>query len=143
VDPISVSVVVGLLAQYAKHLAEVSSAGVDEQMKKSIGSLWTAVTRRLRRDPTSAATLERLMAEPDNPRRRAAVEDHLEEALRSDPDFRNEVASALNAVRAGSITVRAENSGAVAAGGTVTISGGHSAAGRDVVIPRTEPERRS
>jgi hypothetical protein len=138
VDPISASVVVGLLAQYAKHLAGVSSSAVDEQLKKGISALWTTVTRQLRREPTSAATLDRMMAEPDNPRRRAAVEDHLEEALRDDPAFRSDVANALRAVPSAHVTAHVENSGAVVTGGTLSISG-HLAAGRDVVVPRTDP----
>jgi len=143
-EPISTTVVVGLLARYGRHLAGIAGEALDAATKGGLEKLWAAVQARLHRDPGAAAALDRVGAEPDNPRRQAALEDYLEEVMAADSHFKSELSRLVSdlAANGGSIDaqVRASNSGAVAVGGNLTISGGRFAAGRDVIAtPSSEP----
>jgi hypothetical protein len=136
-DPISTTLVVGLLARYGRHLAGIAGEALDEATKGGLEKLWKAVQARLHRDPGAAAALERVGAEPDNPRRQAALEDYLDEVMAADSSFKSELSRLVSDLaptsRSINAQVQASNSGAVAVGGNLTISGGQFAAGRDVI----------
>jgi hypothetical protein len=133
VDPFSASLVVGLLARYGSHLAGLAVEIADDGTKKGLAAVWDCVTRRFRGDAAATGALDRMAAEPQNTRRQGAVEDYLDEALRTDPGFAAELRRAVEALPAANLTAQVENSGAVVVGGSLTISGGQHAAGRDVV----------
>lgn len=131
-EPISAAFVVGMLATWARHLGDSALEIVDDASKSGLEALWKRVANRFRRDDGATAALERLQADPDNPRRAAAVEDYLADELAADPSFADELARVTRTISSGSIVVK--GSGATAIGGDVTISGGRIAGGRDVVI---------
>jgi hypothetical protein len=131
-DPISASFLVGLLARYASHLAGTAETALDEAVKQRLATLWESVRRRFASDPHAATTLQRVAEQPDNQLRRAALQDYLAEAMRTDRDFYLELARLAQPMMSTTVTADVRNSGAVAAGGTVTLSG-RFAAGRDIV----------
>ncbi|MFD6174336.1 hypothetical protein [Streptomyces coeruleorubidus] len=144
-EPIAVGVVVGLIADYA---AQVAGGAVDSAVADRLRRVWDAVAARFRGDPAAEGALERLREQPENSRRQGAVEDHLEEMIRNDPEFGNTLAQLLREVgEAGGSnhTTRVENAGAVATGqGRVNINGSF-AGGRDInlngPVPVVAPPR--
>jgi hypothetical protein len=131
-DPISASVVVGLLARYAHHLAGHAQAAVDDAVKDQLARLWEAVRTRFQRDPHAAHALDRVAEDPGNELRQAALQDYLAQSMQADRDFRVELVRLAQPVITTTSTVDVQDSGAVAAGGTVNITG-QIAAGRDVL----------
>jgi hypothetical protein len=131
-DPISASVVVGLLARYAHHLAGHAQAVVDDAVKDQLRKLWEAVRTRFQRDPHAAHALDRVAEEPGNELRQAALQDYLAQSMQADRDFCAELARLARPVITTTMTLDVQNSGAVAAGATVNITG-QIAAGRDVL----------
>jgi hypothetical protein len=130
-DPISASVVVGLLVKYAKHLADPGKEVLDDATDAVVGKVWSAVRAKFAHDPHATSSLERVSDEPDNPLRQAAVQGYVEEMMRADHEFAIELAQLARPVVNSTATASVHNSGAVAAGGEVNISGTF-AAGRDV-----------
>jgi uncharacterized protein (DUF2126 family) len=133
-DPVSASVVVGLLARYAKHLAGIAESKLDEATDHALTRLWAAVRSRLSNDPHAVSTLDRVAEQPENELRQAALQGYLAEAMEADRAFALELARLAQPVTNTTVTADIRNSGAVAAGGSVQISG-TIAAGRDVVRP--------
>jgi len=133
-DPISASVVVGLLAKFAAHLAGLAGTCLDEAVKERLAKLWEVVRSRFARDPHAAITLQRVAEQPDNELRQAALQDYLAEAMQADREFCMELTRIAQPVVSTTVTADISNSGAVAAGGTVNIRG-RIAAGRDVLGP--------
>jgi hypothetical protein len=139
-EPLSTGLVLSWLARYAGHLVGIGQKSLDDALVGRMGDLWNAIAGRFGRNPSAEDSLERLRQQPDNPRRQAAVEDHLEDAL-ADGGFADEVRRLLaNLERPGAISdTHVSDSGAVAVGGSVTIHAGQFAAGRDLVIPAGAP----
>jgi hypothetical protein len=133
-DPLSASVLVGLLARYAKHLAGAAEAKLDEATDHALTRLWAAVRARFSSDPHAVSTLDRVAEQPDNELRQAALQSYLSEAMQADREFALELARLAQPVTNTTVTADIRNSGAVAAGGNVQISG-TIAAGRDVIGP--------
>lgn len=146
-EPISASIVVGLLARFAgplaeaagSHLATAAGAVLDDELTARLRRLWDCVQARFAHDPQAIGSLQRLGEQPANPNRQAAVTDHLQELLAADPDFAARLATLTEAAQAGGGRSRdnevlIDNSGAVATGGSVTVSGGQFAAGRDLTV---------
>jgi hypothetical protein len=138
-EPISASIVVALLAKYGRHLVDAATEVLDDVVKDRMKSVLEAVRSRFSHDPVATGALDRLADQPDNPNRQAAVTDHLDEVLHADPEFGQLLASLVAAVPATSNQVQVSDSGAVAVGGDVTISGGAIASGRDVSVIGTLP----
>lgn len=132
-DPISVSVVVALLTKYAKHMAGITEDALDGVAKDGLAKLWTRVRTRLAGDPHAASTLDRMAEQPDNELRQAALQDYLADAMHMDHQFAADLARLAQPVT-NTMSADVRDSGAVALGGSVSISGG-IAAGRDVVRP--------
>ena len=130
-DAISASVVVGLLARYAHHLAGQAQTAVDDAVQERLAKLWESVRARFQRDPHAAHALDRVAEEPGNELRQAALQDYLAQEMQADRDFCAELARLAQPVTTTTVTVGVQDSGAVAAGGTVNITG-QIAAGRDV-----------
>jgi hypothetical protein len=137
-DPVSLAAaaVMPFLVNYAQHLAGLAGKVVDEAVTDRLRAIWEAVKTRFAGDSQAGGALGRLAEQPDNPRRQAAVEDHLDEVIEKDPAFAAELAQLVrSAERTATISdVVVRDSGAVAMGGDVTISAGGHAAGRDVTI---------
>lgn len=141
-DPVSLAAaaVVPFLVTYAQHLAGVAGKVVDEAVTDRLRAVWNAVKKRFADDPQADGALTRLADEPDNPRRQAAVEDHLDEQIQLDPAFAAELARLVGDVERTTMISDAviRDSGAVAMGGDVTITAGGHGAGRDVTIGETK-----
>ena len=130
-EPFSAAVVVSMIARYAGHLG---GAILDDLTAGPLRELWEAVQRRLG-GGGGAEALERLRQRPDDLRRRAAVEDYVDEAVEADPDFAATLAALVSTVGHGTISdVRVRDAGPVALGGNVTIKAGGPAAGRDLTM---------
>jgi hypothetical protein len=147
VEPLSAAWLVGLLAGHAAKLAGVAVEAAVEQIEEMAGervkALVAAIRGHFRNDPAATDALDRLEKAPEDQRRRGAVEERLEEALASDPEFAATVARLAEAIRnvqSQSISVR--DSGAVAVGGSVNIRGGWHAAGRDIQLGSPGPAGR-
>jgi hypothetical protein len=133
-DPISASVVVGLLVKYAEHLADPAAKVLDDATNAVVGKVWNAVRAKFADDQHATSSLDRVSDEPDNPLRQAAVEGYIEEMMGADHEFAVELAQLAQPVLNTTVTASVHNSGAVAAGGEVNISGTF-AAGRDMRWP--------
>ena len=131
---------VPFLVNYAQHLAGVAGKVVDEAVADRLRAIWSAVKKKFADDSQADGALTRLAEEPDNPRRQAAVEDHLDEQIKRDPAFGTQLAQLVGQVERTTMISEAviRDSGAVAMGGDVTISAGGHAAGRDVTIGDTK-----
>lgn len=138
-EPLALNAVAGWLADYA---AQVAGGVVDSAVADGVRRLWDAVAARFGGDPVAEGALDRLREQPENTRRQGAVEDHLEELVRSDPEFARtlaELVRALGEESAAEGSTHVHGSGAVAAGqGRVSISGTY-AGGRDVHVHGVTP----
>ena len=146
-DPVSVSAITSLVVVYAKHLAGVAGAALDGLLEDTLKETWTAIRDRFRRDDQATGALDRLERDPDNKRRQAAFEDHLEELMAADPAFRDRLAELWSRAQTARTVsgVQVTDAGAVAVGGDVAIHAGSNAAGRDLTVsyqpvsPPSEP----
>ena len=86
------------LVTYAQHLAGVAGKVVDEALTERLRAIWNAVKTRFADDSQADGALARLAEEPDNPRRQAAVEDHLDEQIQRDPAFGAQLAQLVGQV---------------------------------------------
>src|SRR5262245_8099288 len=106
--------------------------------------VWDAVRGRVSRDPRAAGAMDRLADQPANVCRQAAVEDHLDETLRADPQFAAQLSELVrSAVRQDVSDVRVTDAGAVAIGGNVVIRGGTYAVGRALTVGDHASRRRN
>jgi len=134
-DAISAAAITSLLINYGRHLAGVASEVVDEGVRQGLRALWEKVRDRLSSDPQASGALDRLAEQPDNQRRQAAVEDHLDEVLSADADFAASLSELVERMKAtGRHDIQVRDSGAVAIGGNVSIKGTRQVAGRDITI---------
>jgi hypothetical protein len=138
VEPVTTITAVSLLAMYLKGLSEEAgkrtAAGLDDGTRHGLRRLYETVKRRLSRDSYADETLSRVQAEPDNERRRRALQDVLDELVETDVDFARELAGAVaDARRAAGDSIQIDNSGAVAVQGNVVMRG-TNVAGRDLTI---------
>ncbi|MFC3452321.1 hypothetical protein [Amycolatopsis speibonae] len=134
-DAVSAAAITSFLISYGRHLAGVASEVVDEGVTQGLRALWEKVRGRFSADPQASGALERLVEQPDNQRRQAAVEDHLDEAMSADSEFAaalSELAERMKPTGHQSIQVR--DAGAVAIGGNVSIKGTRHVAGRDITL---------
>ncbi|WP_329477747.1 hypothetical protein OG555_36970 [Kribbella sp. NBC_01484] len=132
-EPVSVAAVTSLLVTYGRHLLGIVGDVVDEGVAERLKALWERVRSRFAGDQQAEGALQRLAEQPDNERRQAAVEDHLDEFMRADPEFMaalTELVAKLAPQREGAVEVN--DAGVVALGGTVNIRG-RFAAGRDII----------
>jgi len=137
-DPVSAAAITSLLVTYGRHLAGIASEVVDEGVAQGLRALWDKVRSRFSADEQASGALDRLAEQPDNSRRQAALEDHLDELMRADSDFAASLAELAEEVRSGGFAnIRVQDAGAVAVGGNVTVSGSRYAAGRDINL--TDP----
>jgi hypothetical protein len=128
-EVVAASAIVSFLVGYARHVA----GGVaDEAVRGWLQSLWNAVRERFAAEPQASGALLRMAEQPDNPRRQAAVEDHLDDLLASDSEFAAVLRQLMSQRPDLPSSVEVRDAGAVAFGGNVSISGGSVAAGRDV-----------
>lgn len=135
-EPITVaaSVVVGMLARYAEHLAGAAGKAADEALTERLRLLWRAVKARFQSDPGALDSLARLRKKPESGHWRAAVEEHLDEAMTADRSFATLVANLAKQIQGVDISnVDIRDAGAVAIGGDVSVSGTY-AAGRDLTV---------
>lgn len=132
-DPVAVGAVTAILVRWAQHAAGVALDGLVTDRARAV---WDAVAARFRSDQQADGALRRLADQPDNPNRRAAVADHLDELIAEDPEFGRRLASLMAGSAAGQVlSTRVENAGAAVVGdGRVDIRGGGIAAGRDVHV---------
>ena len=135
-DPVSASAITSLVVVYAKHLAGVAGEAVDGLFKEALEDTWNAIRARFRGDDQATGALVRLEEKPDNDRRRAAFEEHLEELMESDPAFRDELDALWSRAQAAHAVsgVQVSDAGAVAIGGDVNLRAGGNLAGRDLTI---------
>ena len=135
-EPITAAAVTSLLVTYARHLADVAGQVIDRGLTDGLKELWEAVRRRFATDDQADRALDRMADQPDNTRRQAAVEDHLDELMQADDAFAMRLAELAEHVRlaGGFDNIRIRDAGAVAIGGDVAIRGGRYAAGRDITI---------
>ncbi|WP_284744169.1 hypothetical protein [Amycolatopsis sp. RTGN1] len=139
-DTVSAAAITSLLVSYGKHLADIASDTIDEGVKRGLRALWEKVRSRFSGDEQASGALTRLVDQPENQRRQAAVEDHLDELMSADSDFAAALAELVDQVKlAGYGTIQVRDAGAVAVGGNVSIKGTHHVAGRDVIIGTGEP----
>jgi hypothetical protein len=142
-DPVSAAAITSLLVNYGRHLAGVASDVIDEGVTRGLRTLWDKVRTAFSADQQASGALERLAEQPENQRRQAAVEDHLDELMCADSEF----AASLKAIveqleAAGQRTIQVRDAGAVAIGGNVSLKGTHHVAGRDITVtssPSGEP----
>ncbi len=142
-EPISAVVVTSLLVTYGRHLAGVAGGVLDEAIADRLRALWVRVTNRFSRDEQASGALSRLAMQPDNPRRQAAVEDHLDEMMQADPAFASalaELARQASSDTYANIDIR--DVGSVAIGGNVTMTAEGHVAGRDLTVNES-PARKS
>jgi hypothetical protein len=138
-EPISAAAVTSLLVTYGRHLAGIASEVLDDGIRERLRALWDRVRRRFSGDEQAAGALDRLAEQPDNIRRQAALEDHLDEAMRADAEFAAALAELAAEIGPRNFDhIEINDSGAVSIGGNVAISGQQYAAGRD--INRTDAE---
>lgn len=134
-DPVSVTAITALLVDYGRHLVGVAGDALDAGIVQGLRVLWEKVRSRFMVDAQAAGAFQRFVEQPDNSRRQAAVEDHLEELMQADADFAASLAELVERVRScGYANIRVRDAGAVAIGGDVTISGGQYTAGRDINV---------
>lgn len=134
-DAVSAAAITSFLISYGRHLAGVASEVVDEGVKQGLRALWDKVRGRLSSDPQATGALDRLAEQPDNQRRQAAVEDHLDEVMSADADFAASLSELVERITAtGHHGIQVRDSGAVAIGGNVSIKGTRQVAGRDITI---------
>lgn len=142
-DLVSAALVVKLLSGYALTLGGAvlhgASTALEGFTQERVAAVVEAVRRRFAGDPGAADAVDRLEKAPGDQRRQGAVEERLDEAMLADPAFAELLTRLVEAARVpvtGSVAVR--DAGAVAVGGSVSISARGHAAGRDVRIERTE-----
>ncbi|OXM44848.1 hypothetical protein [Amycolatopsis alba] len=134
-DAVSAAAITSFLISYGRHLAGVASEVVDEGVTQGLRALWEKVRGRLSSDPQASGAMERLAEQPDNQRRQAAVEDHLDEIMGSDADFAASLSELAERIKAtGHPAIRVRDAGALAIGGNVSIKGTRQVAGRDITI---------
>ncbi|WP_202875646.1 hypothetical protein [Kribbella speibonae] len=136
--------VTSLLVTYGRHLLGVAGAVVDDGVAERLRALWERVRARFAGDQQADGALARLAEQPDNERRQAAVEDHLDEFMRADPEFVAALTDLL-AQLAPQLqgTVEVNDAGIAAFNSTVTLKG-KNVAGRDLHISaeHEKPPRR-
>jgi hypothetical protein len=138
-DPVSTAAITSLLVTYGRHLAGIASDALDDKIADGLRALWEKVRDRFSSNEQATGALDRLAEQPDNTRRQAALEDHLDELMRADADFAASLAVLAERVRSGGhADIQVRDAGAVAIGGSVTIKGGRYTAGRDINLP--EPQ---
>jgi len=140
-EPITAAWLVGLLAQQAAAVIGGTVAhaadGAAHLAADGVDALVALIRRRFAGDAGATDAMDRLDRDPKDPRKRSAVEERLEEALGADPEFAAEVERLAARLQrdAAQPAVTIRDAGAVAfGGGGVQISGGTTAAGRDVVL---------
>jgi hypothetical protein len=134
-EPISAAAITSLLVTYGRHLAGIASDVLDEGIAERLRAVWDKVRKRFSGDDQASGALERLAEQPDNSRRQAALEDHLDEIMHTDAEFTASLAELVEQVGSRSYdNIDVRDAGAVAIGGNVTISGGQYTAGRDVNV---------
>lgn len=138
-DVVSAAAITSLLVTYGRHLAGVAGGVLDEVVAERLRALWEKVRSRFAAEEQATGALERLAEQPENDRRRAALEDHLDELMQADADFAASLAELAEQVRsAGYANIRVQDAGAVAIGGDVTVSGSRYAAGRDITLANAD-----
>ncbi|RSM57829.1 hypothetical protein DMH03_26110 [Amycolatopsis sp. WAC 01376] len=134
-DAVSAAAITSFLISYGRHLAGVAGAVVDEGVTQGLRSLWEKVRGRFSSDPQASGALERLAEQPENQRRQAAVEDHLDELMAADGDFAAALSELVERLKTtGYPTIQVRDAGALAIGGNVSIKGTRQVAGRDITI---------
>ncbi|MFD9035889.1 hypothetical protein ACFVZW_32845 [Streptomyces sp. NPDC059567] len=91
-EPLAADTVVALIARYAEHLA---GAEAETAATGRLRRLRDTVAARFDGDPVAEGALRRLQDQPDNAKRRGAVEDHLQELAENDPEFAHSLATLL------------------------------------------------
>jgi hypothetical protein len=133
----TVSLIAGYVSRHQTQLVDqVGDAAVGR-----LGALRDWVRALLRREPAAGTALERLEEEPADPRRQGMVEFALSQLIERDSALAQELAALVAAVdeqRPGTVT-QITQSGAVAVGGSVRLSGTY-VAGRDLAVgPQAPP----
>ncbi len=142
-EPISAAVVTSLLVTYGRHLAGIAGGVLDEAIAGRLRALWERVTDRFSGDGQASGALGRLAKEPDNPRRQAAVEDHLDEMMQADPAFASALAELAQQAGSNSFAnIDIRDAGSVAIGGNVSITGAGYVAGRDLTVPESRADKK-
>jgi hypothetical protein len=144
VDPASLAALaVGALVRYAASkaagVAKRAGKDIDAAVDDRLDRLYKAVRQRFVGDSRAERTLNDLETQPDEARLQGRLELALEEVIEKDPDFATRLAAMLEDLShhppAGGIVAR--DTGPVA-GGSVVITGGRDAAGRDLTY--TDPD---
>lgn len=142
-EPITLAAAaVGILAPFLGKIAEGGLARAGETLgdtvTEGLGNLHQAIRRRLGRDTYAQGILTGAEEQPDDPRRLAALEGVIAEAIERDPEFAASIGALLEEARAaGAQTIQVNDSGAVA-GGNITITGTNVAA-RDLYLGGSRP----
>jgi hypothetical protein len=141
-DPISAGTIVSLLVKYVRHVSELAGNATDEAVTGWLRGIWDAVATRFKGDQQAEGALGRLVDSPEDTRRQAAVEGHLDDLLQADHEFVLQLTKLLqNSPEQNIADVRVTNSGAAIIGdGSIEISG-MIASGRDVAVDLTSPQR--
>ena len=149
-DPVALasaaaSLIAAFLGRVGEQAADRAAGELGEAAVGRLRGLYEAVKRRLAPGTFAQGALERLEQQPENDRRRAALEDALVELAEVDQGFREELSGLVEEVKtAGGDRIEISESGAVAIHGDVRMRGTY-VAGRDMRFganpPPAEPER--
>jgi hypothetical protein len=142
-DPVTLAATtVGLIAGYiSRHQTQLVDQ-VGDAVVGRLGALHDWVRGLLRREPGAGAALERLEDDPADARRQGMVEFALSQLIERDDVLAGELAALVTAVdeeRPGAVA-QITQSGAVAVGGDVRMSGTY-VAGRDLTVGPQAPPR--
>jgi hypothetical protein len=135
----AVSLIAAFLGRAGEQAADQAAGELGHATVAKLRGLYEAVKRRVARDSFAQSALERLEQQPENERRRGALEDAVAEVAEADPAFRHELARVLEEVQAAAgDRIEISDSGAVAIHGDVRMRGTY-VAGRDMRIGGTPP----
>jgi hypothetical protein len=139
-DPLSlataaVSLIVPVLGRAAGHIANRVGDDLGEAVTARLERLYEAIKARLAPGSYADGALQRLEEQPDNERRKAALQDGLTELIEADPAFGKELLELIRAAEAagGREVVQIMDAGAISIGGDVKMRG-TNVAGRDMTV---------
>ena len=135
-DPTGLSAVA--IAALVRYLASRTELKVGKAVDAQLQRVYAAVKRRVEGEKGSGSALAELEVDPGDPRRQGRMEYALEQVLREDPDFGQQLKALVDGLAGGRSTdVHVTNSGAVSVEGDVNINGQY-ASGRDLKISPDE-----